>query len=406
MSARHVLVLAMRTWGELGNLLAAKTVANLIATRVADVEITVAAAEDSVDVFREAGERIRSLTLASRTPTERRTRYLALMSELEAQFPVDFEIAREGDARLRTLARALESIEPSLVIATKGVAARAAVAATHLTCAPVPVVNFVTNHGLLLLPIHRTRHVAAHVVQFPEACRRLARFGCAGPPVHMVGPLVAGHNLADALLSSAEGGHASAPSASSPDDVPRIVLFCNRGGEEYAALLRHLAIAHADVDVTVIAHKDPALLDVARALQASRPGLEWRLFDGLAQPQYFREIDRLARSRFPLIVTKSGPNTAVEAAFFGVPMLLIDSGLPMERWVGPWVRRQRLGEVVRGAGAALAAIDRLLQTPERIAAYAREVRAFGAAHLNSANEERFAAVIDDMITCRMSLVRS
>ena len=66
---RSVQVISMRTWGELGNLLAGRTLAATLAAGLDDAEVTVVEAETLFPQFAEAGAAIREL-VAARLPAD------------------------------------------------------------------------------------------------------------------------------------------------------------------------------------------------------------------------------------------------------------------------------------------------------------------------------------------------
>lgn len=378
-------IYAMRTWGELGNLLAAKTLGGVLASQIPEARVQVFEAEMFLPRFLEAGEAIKNITLTSSTAAERRTRYLAFMESLEAVFHAGFEDAPDAfwQQELRDWTAHLETTQPDVVIGTKGVISRVLLAAVAITGQRRAVLNFITNHGLLLLSIHRSTHMPLHLVQFEEGMEWLTRrYGCDASTVELVGPMVAGHVLAQELVKPSADGGVSDFGEQFASDMPRLVIFCNRGGQEYLALMQSIAERHPGTELMLIAYNNPTMLEEAARIRAAGGQYQWRLFDRLSQSTYLHEISALSRSRYPLIITKTGPNTALEAAFFGVPSVLLDSGLPMEEWVMGWMERHGLGRAARDGTELTALVDEWLAEPRRIAECRERVAAFRREYLD------------------------
>jgi hypothetical protein len=181
------------------------------------------------------------------------------------------------------------------------------------------------------------------MVQIEEARQEvMARCDCGPERVFVLGAITAAENLA-AMLTD---GHGKIDrSARGPTVKPvQLVILSNRGGGpflEIASLLAASPLA-AQTDVVFIDAADPAAVDAFNAL-ATRQGLDWRGFGRLSQTEYLAELTRLETAQVPLLVSKPGPNTVMEALRIGVPCLLLDSGLPMEAWVLDYVRDKGFG---------------------------------------------------------------
>ena len=380
MNPVQVSIYAMRTWGELGNLLIARTLKGAIESQPG-FAVRLFEAEDFCPSLGRTGEEIRRLS--QRTvgdPAARRTGYLGLIADLEERFPAGFEVEEPPSPAVleetAALGGHLAATRPDLVIGTKGIISRLCLSAARRAGCAAPVVNFVSNHGLLELGIHRSVHLPLNLVQFEEARQKLLdRHGYLPERVEGVGQLIAHHELSG-FVASQEG--AAALDLLDPDDTetPVVVVFCNRGGMAYLELLRLLADRHPEVPVLFIAYNDPELLAAARALQEERRLRRWALVHRLSQEAYFRIIGELGGSRHALLISKAGPNTVMEVLSFGLIPLVLGSGLPMEEWVPEWLRRRGLGLAAADMPGLAAALDGLLQDRERLGRLKRSVLAF------------------------------
>lgn len=375
----RALVLGARTWGALGNYLAAGRFADVLRTRLGwDVERR--AAEEHLSWVAAAGVRIEEVSNGAATPAELTADYLRLAARLAADVPAGAEV---GDAPLRAgvsaLAADLAASPPDVLVATKGVVTRLLQAAAREAGLRVPVVNQVTNSGLLTLPMHLTPEADLVLVPFERDVRLLVdTHGLDPSRVRAVGPLVA---------------EAAAPRGPEQEHrgARRIVLvLCNRGGRAYVDLVAHLALGHPDVDLTFVAPGRPDLVDAAR-----RAGLaHWSYETSLAQVDYLGLVEHAARVPGSFLVSKAGPNTVLEAAQRGIPVLVTPSGLPMEAWVPGLVRRERLGAAVDDADLLAPTAAAWLADPAPTADAREGAGVFARTHLDRARtEERIAAAV-------------
>jgi UDP-N-acetylglucosamine:LPS N-acetylglucosamine transferase len=379
----RVALYAMRTWGELGNLLVARTLKTAIEA-AGGFEVQLFEAEDYCPTLRRTGEEIRLLSRRTAAdPPAKRAGYLQIIRDLEERFPAEFETAEPPAgaalAESEPLRRHLLEIRPDLAVGTKGIISRLLLTAARRAGGGIPVVNFVSNHGLLELGIHRSRDLPLNLVQFPEARQRLMeRYGYDPGRVEVVGPLVAGHELRG-FVAPAEQGESGELDLIVPGDVdnPVVVVFCNRGGSAYLEVLRLLGARHPQVPVLFIAYNDPELVEAARALEREARPRRWVLVSRLSQEAYFRTI-RQAGDRPAILISKAGPNTVMEALTFGFSPLVLDSGLPMEEWVAGWLVDHGLGLAAPEMSTLTRELDSLLSDRGRLAALKQSVLRFQA----------------------------
>jgi UDP-N-acetylglucosamine:LPS N-acetylglucosamine transferase len=363
-----ILVLAMASWGEAGNWLSGRSLATTLAAALPDAAIELHAADRLLPTFRAVGDAIKSATLESRSPEERFARYASVLHELETRLPPDAEPAPEGSPlapELAAFARWLEWEAPDLVVGTKGVICRAAVAAQRLAGQLRPVVDYVTNHAHFRFPVHRCPDAAVHLVRVPEAKTYLEQT-CGWPAdrVRLVGYLVAAQAV---LRAVGDGGERASHEAGGRS----VIVVSNRGGREYVELLRRLAPYGDTIDVTFIALHDDELRDAADGAAAAAGATTWQSFTELGQEELFRLMAEARRDGTCALVCKASPNSIFEAAYFGLPMFLFRTGLPMEEWGAEMVLRERIGFVEDDVDRLAARLTDALDDRQRVA----EVRA-------------------------------
>ncbi|MFI9202959.1 Moenomycin biosynthesis protein MoeGT1 [Streptomyces sp. NPDC053048] len=417
MSVPRIHVISPRTWGEFGNYLAATRFARVLEEHL-DAEVSLWEAESMLPWVGDIGARIRDITLTSPTPATRTERYLALMDELAKDWPRDVEVAplagTERERRLEGMAGHFRKHAPDLVVGTKGFISRLCVAAVRLAGGRVPpVVHQVTNPGLLELPLHRTRHPDLTLVGFDWARTRLIADEGADPRrVRTVGPLVARHDLKGFLTEPVPPHRAPArPAADEPaaepavewgdpaaPERPRLIVFSNRGGEDYLRIVARLAERDADIDLVFVGYGDVETTRRAAALARGGNARRWRFHQRLTQPEYFEYIARAARSPHAFLVSKAGPATTLEAAWFGIPVLMLESGLPMESWVPHLIRDEGLGQCHRSVDDLVAGLAAWLEDPSAIAACKARATAYAGRALDqSATAARIARAVRDVL---------
>jgi len=337
----RVLIFSSRSWGELGNRLSAKRLQSALEKSGLFDEIEHESFEDFCPYFAEIGQRIRGLSQSADSPQTRRAQYDALIAEVHRSVESGKLSSDElgfGKVRDRISAGA-----PNVVIGTKGLISRLVCDALGPARARGPrVVNYVTNDGLLTLPVHVSAAPDLQIVQTEAGERRLmAALPELDPDrVSVMGPMI------------------SAPSFGR--QVPlNLGLFINRGGDEYWPLIESLADAGRGLELQIICSGNDRLLDLIVRFARSR-GLAWRIDGELPVDEYLSRLDDLAQLERRAFVCKSAPSTVFEALARGIPVLAMDSGLPMETWVGELVADAGLGGFYRDMPALVAATERLV----------------------------------------------
>jgi len=366
LSGKRILIVSMTTWGEMGNWLSGKGLAGALARLAPHAEIEIEAAEPLIPRFAATGAAIKEATTASGSPEERFARYSEVLRGLEAVLPPGIETDPGAHpslaAELEPLCARLRAKPPDLVIGTKGVICRILAAALRLEGLDRPIINYVTNHGHFQFAVHDCPDAALHLVRFPEGAEYLRRErGWSPQSMRVIGYLIAAQQL----------GTIAATEAIPSGDARSLIIVSNRGGREYLDVLRAMLPYGESVEVTFIAINDEALSAAAQE-EISRAGISnWRTVTKLAQAEFFQLLAQ-ARSRgVCALVTKGSPNSIFEAAYFGLPMFLFRTGLPMEEWGSEIVIREGLGFVEETAAELNAHLTRAFAHPAEL----EEIRA-------------------------------
>jgi UDP-N-acetylglucosamine:LPS N-acetylglucosamine transferase len=377
--APKILVLAMASWGEAGNWLSGRSLAATLRAALPDAAVGLEAADRLLPTLRAVGEAIKSATVESRSPHERFARYASVLHDLETRLPPGVETAPEASplaAELAALARWLEQEAPDVVIGTKGVICRAAVAAQRIAGRSWPVVDYVTNHAHFGFPVHHCPDAAVHLVRVPEAKTYLEqRCGWPSDSVRLVGYLVAARAVLRTVGDGDERGSRNAGGRS-------VIVVSNRGGREYVDLVSRLTPDGDAIDVTFIALHDDELRDAADRAAAAAGATTWRSFTELSQQELFRLMADARREGTCALVCKASPNSIFEAAYFGLPMFLFRTGLPMEQWGAEMVLREGIGLVEDDGDRLAEHLRGALDDPQRVAEIRANQLAFARRYLD------------------------
>jgi Glycosyl transferases group 1 len=392
---KHIHIFAMKTWGELGNLLAANTLANSLISSFPEYEIKVIEAEDLFPRFKDIGLQIKALTDQSPTPMIRNEKYFQLFDQLNNYFFKNFEITADLPAELETELKGfveyLNTHKPYIVFGTKGIISRILLAASKRSQAPPMVINYLTNHGLLLLDIHCSKHIPLNLIQFSISKDYLqdTREICQNQ-ISVVGPLISKYEYNDSQDISKTKNRKQLLDEFNDNpqntEKPFVCVFCNRGyNEQYLLLCNYIAQHYPEIAFSFIAYKNPDLLAEISGIKSRYQLDHWELFENLSQQNYFNQISRLSNSPFSFLITKPGPNTLLEAISFGIPLLILNSGLPMEQWIIDVFDKNRLAKAFDNMDDLVAKMNDWLQNPQKVLEYKIRAIDFRDKELNQHN---------------------
>jgi hypothetical protein len=385
--SRKILVVSMTTWGERGNWLSGKSLGATLQGCWPDAEVNVLPAEELVPLFAAVGQRIKTATVDSQNLEERFERYSQILRGLEPMFPEGFEDDPESYplavAELQPLVALLRDNVPDVLLGTKGVICRLLLAALKLAGHRRPVINYVTNHGHFQFAVHRCHGAALHLVRWPEARGYLAKT-CGWPleSIQVVGYLVAAQQLLQRGVGRAVEATA-APQIS-------VIIVSNRGGDEYLTVLERLTPFAKAIDVTFIGIMDERLCNAANRLLEERGMTHWRVAVQLTQPELFHLMVQARAKGVCCLVCKASPNSIFEAVYFGLPMFLFRTGLPMEEWGADMVIDERIGWVAENVDELTAPLLSCLEDISTLQPVVERQRAFAAKYLD---QERTIATL-------------
>jgi UDP-N-acetylglucosamine:LPS N-acetylglucosamine transferase len=382
MDARRIEIFGLKTWGNLGNLLAARKLAGRLETLLSGANIRVFEGERFCTPLADYGAQIGDLKQSITDPAELRSRYCALMDDALRRYPAESETSTGAslfDRDARPLADHFAESRPDIVVGAKGLLSRLCVKALRLASLQTMVINYVTNHGLIAIPAHRSRAFTLNLVPFEWTKSDLiTKYGYRAENVELVGSLLSGKGLRNVIASDRRNDRAVVRNV----EGRAIVVFANHSGFDYARVLHDCSDVLADIDVIFIAHKQPELLDRVRTLASTLGARRWRVYDSLDQTQYFDEIAAAARSEHSFLLSKSGPNTVLEAVSLGLPVLVHMSGLPMEDWVAQLVATHGLGHACERPQEIAEQLRLWITSQAAVATCKHRLPAFVAAHLD------------------------
>lgn len=382
MDATRIEIFGLKTWGNLGNLLAARKLAARLETLLPGANMRVFEGESFCAPLADYGAQIRELKQSTTDPAELRCRYCALMDDAAQRYPAESEMSTGAslfDRDAAPLAEHFLESRPDIVVGAKGLLSRLCVKALQLASLQTPVINYVTNHGLISIPAHRSRAFTLNLVPFERTKSDLITgYGYREDNVEVVGSLLSGKALRNVIAHDRVNDRGGAHTV----DGRAVIVFANHAGFDYARVLDDCRDVLPDIDVIFIAHKHPDLLERVRTLGNELGTRRWRVYDSLDQTQYFDEIAAAARSEHSFLISKSGPNTVLEAVSLGLPVLVHLSGLPMEDWVAELVSTHGLGQACERPREVAEQLRSWITSPAAVATCKHRLPAFVAAHLD------------------------
>ncbi|WP_127842850.1 hypothetical protein [Actinomyces wuliandei] len=376
-------VYAARTWGAMGNFVAAAHLSRVLA-RDGRHTVTVTASEDLVPFMRSAGHEIRDINLLANSREELNRTYRGFAGRSAEALPPGFETSRTAPpVDLGGVVQDLERQRPDIAVATKGVIARMLVWAVRETGLSTKIWHYVTNPGLAEMPMHHCPD--AHVTSVPwpgNRDRLLQLVALPRASVRVTGPLLAARSMPPAPASSPEPRR------------PVILLFNNRGGSVFPDAVEHLLRARDDFKVVYLTVDQPS---EAAALSKPFVSRGWEIHERLPQERYLQILAEASCSPGSFLVCKASPATVYEAAYQGIPLLALPSGLPQEEWVPEFVLQHDIGRTVYSADELIRCMD-LWRVPGATAKIRAACDRFRRTRLNQAQaEENVLRVADDLL---------
>lgn len=359
----RIVIYTLRTWGAFGNFLAAKRLQALLLREHPGWRVSVVCADELLEPFAAVGRGLASRQFLDSKPCIRRRLYFDLISPIQQ---IVEHIERFGDPRedIVPLVADLVRRKPTVIVCTKGVLTRLVSVIRDILGLNIRLANYVTNPGLLKLALHRCSGADVHLIPFPIDRRLSLRLSSGTRDrIKVVGPLITRSK--------------SGPRRDKPYTVhqnrPIIAILCNRGGDGYLDLMKSLTRFHDAVDIIFVASGDKKMYSRVCSLAKTYHCSTWRVHLSLRQRQLHSYLRELSRRRLALFVSKTGPNSMLEAACAGIPMILHKTGLPMEIWVPEFVHRHRIGRICSCEHKLASVVMKWLRNPSQILVARRAV---------------------------------
>lgn len=377
-------VYAARTWGAMGNFVAATHLGRVL-DRDGRHTVTVTASEDLVPFMRRAGREIRDMNLAANSREELNRTYWDFARRSAEALPRGFEtIGTTPPIDLGGMAQDLEQRRPEIAVATKGIIARMLVWAVRETGLNIKIWHYVTNPGLAEMPMHHCPDARVTSVPWPENRDRLLELvTLPSTSVRVIGPLLAARSMPPASANVRKSHRR-----------PVVLLFNNRSGSVFSDAVEHLLQARDDFKVIYLTVDQPS--EVA-ALAETFISRGWEIYERLPQERYLQVLAEASRSPGSFLVCKASPATVYEAAYQGIPLLALPSGLPQEEWVPEFVQQHGIGRPVYSTDELIRYMDRW-RAPGATAKIRTACGRFRCTGLNQAQaEENALRVADDLL---------
>jgi hypothetical protein len=358
MGSPAVQVFCCKTWGQLGNYVAANRLATLLRTERPTWHVTVHAGEDYVPGLGAFGKQLRDLN-AKDEQADIAQRYDELLGRIRAGMPQEAELDRSflsNQPDVDPLVRWFLHSKPDLVIGVKGIITRWCIAAINKGRLPIPILNYLTNPGLLSLDVHRVAGAAGWLLPFDLTLAGMGGLVPSAAPAEIVGPLFARYLRIDA--------EESIITFSPEPERPAVVLLCNRTSPGIYLKCLARALSHpANPKCLFVAPGNPELVIEARELLQKTNSVGSLAIESLQHIAFQDTVKAVGAHPHSFLVTKTGPNTMLEACSAGLPLLLHPSSLPMELWVEDFAKRKGIGRIGVG-NETLSILEDWLEDPQ------------------------------------------
>ena len=104
----------------------------------------------------------------------------------------------------------------------------------------------------------------------------------------------------------------------------------------------------------------------------------------MAAEKYVELLAQVGAAQSAVYITKSSPSSVFEANSAGIPVISLQSGLPMELWIADFVEQHGLGWNAPTVAACTLKLQELLRQPAKIAAMSVSAREFSARCIDNA----------------------
>jgi hypothetical protein len=207
------------------------------------------------------------------------------------------------------------------IFATKGLLARLLRQAANRTRG-ASVTSFVTNPGLLELPVHRAYEVPSFV-PWAEWCPYVRSVLGREPTVLSLHPSA---NETENLVEIA-------PLPLRQRGEKAILFAASDDGHPWLDLLRCSAPYIGELPVVFVSVRNPGLLAMVRELARSSGFKRFACGTWIPETTLSQWLTHAAVEGCAIAVTKPGPATVRTLARTGTPLVLWDASLPFEDWV-------------------------------------------------------------------------
>lgn len=352
-----VLIIAMKTWGEFGNYRAGEVVFNKLNGKPSNFQPELISGEELFEYLRIAGSEMRRIANQDNSLSEKKNQYMEIIGNLDRRFTSDFEVSCSKREEIKELIHVIDQKRPDVIVCMKGILTRLAIHASTFTKKRPYIINFITNQGLLDLPIHRSKYSDLDIVPSKAALEKVAGYS-EKSNIHVL-PL--------SRLKKRSFPEEKDDAASQVSGACTIFILSNKGGTDYINIFKSALFHPSRPKVVVVIINDDRLINELKAISV---GFEERveIFSSLSQAEYVSLVREASRFKGSFLVSKTGPNTLFESMILGLPVLMHYSWLPMEDWVADEVHENSLGKVI-GIENVSDEVGHWLNNPTRVEKY-------------------------------------
>jgi len=356
MNEHKVLLLAMKSWGEMGNFNSAHKLARLIEQVGWDVDVV--AFDELLPEFAHFGIKLGNLRDQDISEREVEKVYADVMDECGVCVR---QMLSEPASSLQKLIKLISERNYRFVIGAKGVISRIVSELQGRSLISVTAANYLTNHGLLDIDIHRPVVGMPQICVTVDAVEHLMHLGVAEKDIFNIrypgghGDFSINHQAADGSIN--------------------VVVFDNHGGAVFSRLVRSLLGFDPKIHLHVIAlspEKYSQLLD----------GKSSTLVGKMSFADYQQFLADRQHERRTVLVTKAGPNTVFEAIRHELPVIVVPSGLPPEKWVARFVVEREIGRVCNSHQQVKSVLDGYLMNTIEFDQVVERMRAMKNVHFS------------------------
>lgn len=351
MKEPKIIIVSMRSWGELGNYLCAKQLGGFIRSNL-NVDEQVIFADDYISEFKNIGDKIKNIMkLYAHDPDSVHEHYSTLLKSLDT---VINEYNYHENKEFETLTKVINDFSPKVTICTKGVIGKLLTNARSHYQYNFHIFNYVTNHGHFQFDAHVSDTIDGYLTRLPESTQYIYDVTQGKSRIYELGYI--------SSIVSLDTNYF--PNEAMPA-FKNIIIVSNRGDVRYVDVLKHLSKV-AGLRIIFISINNPEEIEKIEALLClSDTKAEIEVFPDFDQKEYLKLIAKYGVEG-AVYIGKGSINTLMEAVLLGIPVFGLRSGLPMEEWGKNYLESHGIGSIFSTSYELISALDKFASSQSEI----------------------------------------